>query len=71
MARRDYTSEQIIHKLREAAVLLAQDQSVQQATRQIEVTEQTTSSKRRWRLMQKTSEPGEATGGSVASLHDS
>ena len=41
MARRIHTSAQIIHKLREAAVLLAQGQSVQQAARQIEVTEQT------------------------------
>ncbi len=41
MARRIHTSEQIIHKLREAEVLLAQGQSVQQAARQIEVTEQT------------------------------
>ncbi len=41
MARRNYTSEQIIHKFREAAVLLAQGQSVQQAARQIEITEQT------------------------------
>ena len=41
MARRVHTSAQIIHKLREAAVLLAQGQSVQQAARQIEVTEQT------------------------------
>ena len=40
MARRIHTSEQIIHKLREAEVLLAQGQSVQQAARQIEVTEQ-------------------------------
>ncbi len=41
MARRIHTSAQIIHKLREAEVLLAQGQSVQQAARQIEVTEQT------------------------------
>ncbi len=41
MARRIHTSSQIIHKLREAEVLLAQGQSVQQAARQIEVTEQT------------------------------
>ena len=39
MARRIHTSAQIIHKLREVAVLLAQGQSVQQAARQIEVTE--------------------------------
>jgi transposase-like protein len=41
MARRKYTSEQIIHKLREAEVLLSQGQSVREAARQIEVTEQT------------------------------
>ena len=41
MARRIHTSAQIIHKLREAEVLLAQGQSVQQSARQIEVTEQT------------------------------
>ena len=41
MARRIYTAAQIIHKLREVEVLLAQGQSVQQASRQIGVTEQT------------------------------
>ena len=41
MARRIHTAEQIIHKLREVEVLLAQGQSVQQASRQIGVTEQT------------------------------
>ncbi len=41
MARRIHTSAQIIHKLREVEVLLAQGQSVQQASRQIGVTEQT------------------------------
>ncbi len=35
MARRIHTSAQIIHKLREAEVLLAQGQSVQQSARQI------------------------------------
>ncbi len=41
MARRKYTSEQIIHKLREVEVLLSQGQSVREAARQIGVTEQT------------------------------
>ncbi len=41
MAGRIDTAEQIIHKLREVEVLLAHGQSVQQASRQIEVTEQT------------------------------
>jgi transposase-like protein len=41
MARRTYTAEQIIGKLREAEVLLSQGSSVAEASRKIGVTEQT------------------------------
>jgi transposase-like protein len=41
MAKRRYTSEEIIHKLREADVLLGQGRSVAQACKQIGVTDQT------------------------------
>lgn len=41
MARKRFTPEQIIAKLREAEVLIAQGQSVAQACKRIEVTEQT------------------------------
>ena len=41
MARRSFTPEQIIHKLRAAEVLIAQGLPVQQAARQIDVSEQT------------------------------
>jgi|TARA_B100001964_G_scaffold156263_1_gene171660 transposase len=41
MARRRFTPEQIIHKLREAEVLIAQGLPVQQAARQIDVSGQT------------------------------
>ncbi len=41
MARRMYTAEQIIHRFHEVEVLLTHGQSVQQASRQIGVTEQT------------------------------
>ena len=40
MARTVYTPEQIIQKLREAAVLIAQGMPAQQAARQIGVSEQ-------------------------------
>jgi len=41
MARRSYTPERIIDKLREAEVLLSQGATVGEAARKIEVTEQT------------------------------
>jgi putative transposase len=41
MPRKRYTPEEIIHKLREAEVLLSQDQTVQQAVRQLGIAEQT------------------------------
>ncbi len=41
MARRSYRPEQIIKKLREAAVLLSQGSTISEAARKIEVTEQT------------------------------
>ncbi len=41
MARKNFTAEQIIGKLREAEVLIAQGASVADASRRIEVTEQT------------------------------
>jgi len=41
MARRSYSAEQIINKLREAEVLISQGVAVGQASRQIGVTEQT------------------------------
>jgi putative transposase len=41
MPKHRYTTEQIIHKLREADVLIGQGQTVAQAARQIGVTDQT------------------------------
>ena len=41
MARRSYTSEQIINKLREAEVMLSQGSTVAEASRKIGLTEQT------------------------------
>ena len=41
MPRKHYTPEEIIHKLREAEVLLSQDHTVQQAARQLGISEQT------------------------------
>ena len=41
MPRKRYTPEEIIHKLREAEVLLSQDHTVQQAARQLGISEQT------------------------------
>jgi transposase-like protein len=41
MPRKRYTPEEIIHKLREAEVLLSQAQTVQQAARQLGISEQT------------------------------
>jgi putative transposase len=41
MSRKSYTPEQIIRKLREAEILMAQGMTAQQAARQIGVTEQT------------------------------
>jgi transposase-like protein len=41
MPRKRYTPEEIIHKLREAEVLLSQEQTVQQAARQLGISEQT------------------------------
>jgi putative transposase len=41
MSRRAFTPEQIIHKLREAEVLLIQGETVGEASRKIGVTEQT------------------------------
>jgi len=41
MARKHYTPEQIIRKLRQAEVLISEGMNVQQAARKIGVTEQT------------------------------
>ena len=41
MARRKYTPEQIINKLREAELLLSQGSTVAEASRWLEITEQT------------------------------
>ena len=41
MAKKGYTSEQIINKLREAEILLSQGSSIIEASRKIGVTEQT------------------------------
>lgn len=41
MPKHRYTTEEIIHKLREADVLIGQGQTVAQASKQIGVTEQT------------------------------
>ena len=41
MARKRYTPEDIIQKLREAEVLLSQGQTVQQVARRLEISEQT------------------------------
>ena len=41
MAKQRYTTEEIIHKLREADVLIGQGQTIGQVTKQIGVTEQT------------------------------
>jgi putative transposase len=41
MPRKRYTPEEIIHKLREAEVLLSQNHTVQEAVRQLGISEQT------------------------------
>lgn len=41
MAKRKYTSEEIIHKLQEADVLLGQGKSILEACKQLGVTDQT------------------------------
>ncbi len=41
MAKKRYTAEEIIHKLREAEVLLAQGRRVAEACKQLGITEQT------------------------------
>ena len=41
MAKQRYATEEIIHKLREADVLIGQGQTIAQVTKQIGVTEQT------------------------------
>jgi len=41
MAKQRYTTEEIIHMLREADVLIGQGQTIAQVTKQIGVTEQT------------------------------
>ena len=41
MSRKRFSAEQIVNKLREAEVLLAQGQTVREASRQLEITEQT------------------------------
>ena len=41
MAKKGYTPEQIINKLREAEILLSQGNSIGEASRKISVTEQT------------------------------
>ena len=40
MARKRYSPEEIIHKLREAEVLLSQNHTVQEAARQLGIAEQ-------------------------------
>ena len=41
MSKKRYTAEEIIHKLREAEVLLAQGRSIVQACKQLGITDQT------------------------------
>jgi len=41
MPKQRYTTEEIIHKLREADVMIGQGQTVAQATKQIRVTDKT------------------------------
>ena len=41
MPRKRFTPEEIIHKLREAEILLSQGQTVQEAVRQLGIAEQT------------------------------
>ena len=41
MAKQRYTTEEIIHKLREADVMIGQGQTIAQVTKKIGVTEQT------------------------------
>ena len=41
MAKRKYTSEEIIHKLREADVVLGQGKSIAEACKQLGITDQT------------------------------
>ena len=41
MGRKAYTAEQIINKLREVEILISQGTSISEASRKIEVTEQT------------------------------
>jgi transposase-like protein len=41
MARRKYSSEEIIHKLREADVLLGQGKTIAEACKQLAITDQT------------------------------
>jgi len=41
MARRRHTAEQIVNKLREAEVLIAQGQTIEQVARQLEINAQT------------------------------
>ena len=41
MSKKRYTAEEIIHKLREAEVLLAQGSSIAQACKQLGITDQT------------------------------
>jgi len=41
MPKQRYTTEEIIHKLREADVMIGQGQTVAQATKQIGVTDKT------------------------------
>ena len=48
MPKKRYTAEEIIHKLREAEVLLSQDKSISQACKQLGVSDQTYY---RWRKM--------------------
>ena len=44
MAKRKYSSEEIIHKLREADVLLGQGKTILEACKQLGVTDQTPTS---------------------------
>ncbi len=59
MARKRYTSEQIIHKLREAEVELAGGKTVPATCRKLGVSEQTFY---RWRKWRDADQPGQTAG---------
>lgn len=52
MAKRGFTAEQIINKLREVEVLLSQGATVGETVKKIGVTEQTYYRWRKWKLKQ-------------------